>query len=60
MQYKALVSFSGIVSMAAGEVRDITDPLVAKDLLQAGYIEQLKDAPKRTPKTGVKNNARTK
>lgn len=50
--YKALVSFSGVVSMAAGEVRDI-DPSVAADLLKAGYIEEVKEVKerkKRSPK----------
>lgn len=43
--YKALVSFSGIVSMAKGEVGEIPDKAVAKDLLDAGYIEEVKKKP---------------
>ena len=39
--YKAKISFSGQVSMRKGEVRDISDLAVAKDLLRAGYIEEL-------------------
>ena len=39
--YKAKVSFSGIVSMAAGEVKELT-PEIAKDLLKAGYVEEVK------------------
>ena len=38
MQYKALVSFSGKVSMAMGEVREISDQSLVDDLLKAGYI----------------------
>lgn len=41
--YKALVSFSGIISMAEGDVANITDEAVVKDLLRAGYIERIKD-----------------
>ena len=39
MLYKALVSFSGTISMAMGEVREITDEPIADDLLKAHYIE---------------------
>ena len=38
MQYKAIVSFSGKISMAMGQVREISDESLAKDLLRAGYI----------------------
>lgn len=54
--YKALVSFGGKISMSVGEVADIADVSIAKDLLQAGYIEEIKPAekeekkPKTTPK----------
>lgn len=44
MKYKALKSFSGIVSMVSGEVKDISDPLVIKDLVKAGYIVEVKPA----------------
>lgn len=43
MIYRALVSFSGLVSMAMGETREITDKSIAKDLLKAGYIEELRE-----------------
>ena len=43
--YKALISFSGIVSMAGGEVREISDLSIAEDLLRAGYIEKVEDKP---------------
>lgn len=39
MEYKALISFTGLVSMDKGEVREITDPSIVQGLLDAGYIE---------------------
>lgn len=47
MEYKAKVNFSGIkLSMCVGEVKDISDANIAKDLLRAGYIEEIKPAEK--------------
>ena len=46
MQYKAIVSFSGIISMAMGEVREISDQSLSNDLLRAGYIIPLEAKPK--------------
>ena len=40
--YRALVGFSGLVSMKKGEVKAIKDKKVVKDLLKAGYIEEIK------------------
>lgn len=57
MQYKALVSFSGLISMGLGEVREIKDKAVAKDLLEAGYVEQVGDdspAPEKARKAAKK------
>lgn len=42
MLYRALVSFSGSISMAMGEIRELTDKSIVKDLLKAGYIEEYK------------------
>lgn len=42
MQYKALKSFSGLVSMVKDEVKEIKDSAIAKDLLNAGYIAEEK------------------
>ncbi len=42
MKYKALVSFSGLVSMTMDEVREISDQSIVKDLLKAGYIMEMK------------------
>ena len=54
--YRAVTSFSGVISMAMGEVREISDPLIAEDLLKAGYImefEQKKETkPVARPKKG--------
>lgn len=50
--YRALVSFCGQISMAEGEVRDIPDPSLVKDLLKAGYIK--KEEEKKTAKAKKK------
>lgn len=42
MAYKATISFSGRkISMKKGDMRDITDEALAKDLLNAGYVIEL-------------------
>ena len=51
MKYKALISFSGTVSAVKGDTVEIADKEVAKDLLNAKYIEEIK---KPTPKTDTK------
>ena len=43
MKYRALISFSGNITMAMGEVREIDNEGIANDLLNAGYIEELKE-----------------
>lgn len=48
MKVKALKSFSGAVSMYAGEIRDIRPQAILDDLTAAGYIEPV--APKRSVK----------
>lgn len=40
--YKALKSFSGIITMNRGQVKEINDKKIVKDLLMAGYIEEVK------------------
>ena len=57
--YRAKVSFSGIVSMAEGEVKNITDDAVAKDLLKAGYIEEVKPAEKVNTTKAKTNKTKT-
>lgn len=57
--YKAKVSFSGVVSMNVGEVADIADVNIAKDLLRAGYIEEIKPAEKAKPVKDTSNKKPT-
>ena len=53
MRIKALESFSGAFSMHKGEIRECEDKEVIKDLLQAGYIEEVKT--EKQPKKDVKS-----
>ena len=59
MKIKALVSFSGVLSMYAGEEREYSDKAILLDLLKAKYIEEVKteklDKPVKTKK-GVKSH----
>ena len=52
MKYKALKSFSGLISMAKGEVREIKDKTLIADLLDAKYIELIEQPKKKTSKKG--------
>lgn len=54
MKVKALKSFSGIISMYAGEVRDIQTKAILDDLISAGYMEPV--APKRSVKNEGKRD----
>ncbi len=59
--YRALVSFSGLISMAQDEVREISDKEIAKDLLNARYIEEVTpDEPKPIKKSTKKKKKATK
>lgn len=59
--YKALISFTGLVSMDKDEVGAIPDPSIAKDLLKAGYIEAIDEAPEPKPtKKQTKRKGRKK
>lgn len=53
MKIKALVSFSGAFSMYKGEVRECSDKVILQDLLQAKYVEEVKE---EKPKKDVKSN----
>ena len=53
---KALKSFSGAVSMAAGEVRDIADPAIVADLKRAKYVEEVKQTRRRAKKVEDEGN----
>lgn len=50
MKIKAKVSFCGVLSMGAGEIRECTDKEILTDLLRAGYVEEVKDEPVEEPK----------
>ena len=55
MLIKALKSFAGTISMYAGEIREIADDEIVKDLLKAGYVEEIKEAKtQKTEKTSKK------
>lgn len=46
MMYKALVGFSGVISMCKDEVREIKDKTLVADLTKAKYIEPI-EKPKK-------------
>lgn len=46
MAYRATKSFTGLVSMVKGEVRELEDEKIAKDLIKSGYIEDLSEKQK--------------
>lgn len=48
--YRALINFSGIISMRKGEIREIKDEYIVKDLLKAKYIEKVETKKKKTSK----------
>ena len=56
--FRALVSFSGIISMAKDEIREISDSSIVKDLLNAGYIEEVVSDVKEKPKTRKKTSSK--
>lgn len=41
MKFKALVSFSGVLTAVKGQVLEIGDESIKSDLLEAGYIEKV-------------------
>lgn len=40
--YRALKSFAGKLTMRKNEVKEITNKAIVKDLIEAGYIEEIK------------------
>jgi hypothetical protein len=40
--YRAIIGFSGLINMKKGEIKEIKDKALVKDLLKAGYIEEVK------------------
>ena len=49
MKYKALVSFVGAVTMEKGEVKEIDNPPIEKDLVDAKYIVPETDKKRKSP-----------
>ena len=45
--YRAVIGFSGLINMKKGEVKEIKDKALVKDLLKAGYIEEVKPEKKQ-------------
>ena len=45
--FRALKSFTGKVAMTRGQVKDIKDKDIVKDLLNSGYIEEVKNEIKK-------------
>ncbi len=61
MKIKALVSFSGAFSMYRDEERECSDKVILQDLLQAGYVEEVKmEKPKKDvkPVEGKRDNSK--
>ena len=59
MKVKALVSFTGEVTMAKGQTGEIADKAVLQDLIKAKYVEALgkaekEDSAEEEPKKGKK------
>ncbi len=57
MLVRALKPFCGLVSMAQGEVAKISDLKIAKDLIQAGLVEEIKETKKKGAKKDEQNNS---
>lgn len=51
MAYRALTSFAGVVSMTQGDTIEKIDSEIAKDLLRAGYIEEIGGEKPKTEKS---------
>lgn len=47
MKIKAKVSFAGAFSMVSGQIKECSDKATLKDLLKAGYIEEVKEDKKK-------------
>ena len=62
MAYRALKTFTGVLTMVKGEVREIKDETLVKDLLKNGFIVSLseKKAEKKEPEAEVKAEEKPK
>ena len=55
MKYEAIESFSGIISMAKGEIRDIPNEALAKDLMKAKLIKKYTPTDEKVLKDELKS-----
>lgn len=55
VMYKATKSFSGLINMKKGDVKEIKDEEIANDLLRAGYVMALEDEKPLTKATSKKS-----
>lgn len=55
VMYKATKSFSGLINMKKGDVKEIKDEEIANDLLRAGYVMALEDEKPLTKATAKKS-----
>lgn len=51
---RALVSFSGAISMYKGQTGEIEDVIILNDLVSTGYVEVIPDEIKRSDNTDSK------
>lgn len=58
MKYKALTSFSGVISMSKNEVRELINEDLIKDLTKAGYIMPLIEIRKGKPAKRIKKGGK--
>lgn len=58
MEYIATISFSGLITMAKGQKREITDSALVSDLTKAGYIIPYKSTAKVETKDDKPKNKR--
>lgn len=58
MKVKALVNFSGAVSMSKGQQQDIENDILLDDLIQAGYVEPVAISQTKTTRKNVKNESK--
>ncbi len=56
MEYKALVSFAGLVCVIPGQTIVIDDKATADDLLAAGYIEAIEEPEAERSEKAVAEN----
>lgn len=60
MKIKALVCFSGAFSMYKGEIKECNDKVILQDLLQANYVEEVKEKPKKDVKSKNESKSNNK